>query len=55
MDQLKHVLIVGAVDASANALSRALASEGAFLVTQPANAIDVMARTQARQRPALPN
>jgi DNA-binding response OmpR family regulator len=50
MDQLKHVLIVGADVASRNALSRALESDGAFHVTEAAGATDVIARTQARQR-----
>ncbi len=50
MDQLKHVLIVGADATSGNALAQALESDGAFHVTEAAGATDVIARTQARQR-----
>jgi DNA-binding response OmpR family regulator len=50
MNQPKHVLIVGVDVVSGNALSRALASDGEFHVTEAATGADVIARTQAREQ-----
>jgi len=50
MNQPKHVLIAGVDLASGTALSKALARDGTFHVTEAATGADVIAKTQARER-----
>jgi len=50
MQELKHILIVGAGTGLHNALGQALESDGTFEVTEAAGAADAMARIQARQQ-----
>jgi DNA-binding response OmpR family regulator len=50
VEELKHILIVGADTELRNALGRALESDGTFRVTEAAGTADTAAKTQTRRQ-----